>query len=63
MLKGDSVKEVLNFEVPLNRNGRYYFIGYACFGSIMCWLGELIYEMGNVKLNTINEMCLIFEWY
>jgi len=26
-------------------------------------LGELIYEMGNVKLNTINEMCLIFEWY
>jgi len=24
---------------------------------------SLIYEMGNVKLNTINEMCLIFEWY
>ena len=28
-LKGDSVKEVLNLDISLNRNGHYYFIGYA----------------------------------
>ena len=24
---------------------------------------SLIYKIGNVKLTTINEMCLIFGWY